>query len=232
MKTRITIVLLISIFAFSACSSDNKKQGEGDEVAVSADDEQGKASENGRYGIRSGMYTSKTTQTGAPAEMDITTIVYFDAYGEDELTETVTKISVAGYNNETRAYSLRKGMMMYSWNDGQTTGTKMDISTMMDKNMNYEALSEDMKKQFNYKEIGNETILGKKCKKISMEMEQGAKVEVSTWKGIPMKSVANMMGITATIEVTDIQENPSGVADKLAVPKGITFSELTYPAGK
>lgn len=65
-----------------------------------------------------------------------------------------------------------------------------------------------------------------------MEMEQGAKVEVSTWKGIPMKSVANMMGITATIEVTDIQENPSGVADKLAVPKGITFSELTYPAGK
>lgn len=231
MKTLLTLLCMTTMLIFTACSTDNKSNTGEDEIASASESGNGEAPENGRYGIATGMYVTKTTQTGAPAEMDIQTTVYFDNYGENEYTVTLTKISVAGYNNETRAYSLRKGMMMYSWNEGQNTGTKMDISTMMDKNMNYESMSEEMKKQFNYKEIGSETILGKKCKKISMEMEQGAKVEVSTWKGIPMKSVANMMGIVAIIEVTSLQENPAGVSAKMALPEGITFSELTYPAG-
>lgn len=232
MKTYILYASLVGTLFFGACSSDSKKSSDDAETSSESpngDDNQSTLGK--RYNIESAMFVTKTSQTGAPAEMDIQTTTYFDDYGENEYTETVTKISVAGYNNETRAFSLRKGLMMYSWNDGQTTGTKMDISNMLDKQMNYESFSEELKDQFKYKEVGNETIQGKKCQKISMEMDQGAKVEVSTWKGIPMKSVSNMMGITATIEVTELKENPSGMQDKLTIPSGITFSELTYPAG-
>ena len=230
MKTIYYAFLVALLLSGSACSSDSKNTDEAESLTTENSDEiVDEIGEGKRYGIRTAKYTTRTTQVGAPAEMDIQSTVYFDNYGLNEFIETTTKVSVAGYKSETRSFSLRRGTMMYNWSDGQNAGTKMDVADMADKNINYEDISEEMKAQFKYKELGHETILGKDCLKISMDMQQGSKVEVSTWKGLPMRSVADMMSIKATIEVTSLDENPGDIKDKLAVPEDISFAEMSFP---
>jgi len=227
--TKQFLIPVLFLFASGTFVSCNSKGGSDntDPMEAGADDDAG-SDENRRYMVKSATYTTKTS-AGTPGQVETTTMYYFEDYGEKEYSETTSKVNVMGYSSETHGYSLRDGMIIYSWNEGQTTGTRMDISKMLDKNLNYEKMSEEMKKQFKYTEIGTETILGKTCKKATLELQPGNLMEIAMYKGIPMRSKASMMGMTAIIETIAIDENPSGMGDKLKVPSGITFTEMTPP---
>ncbi|MFI5171855.1 MAG: hypothetical protein ACHQFW_05665 [Chitinophagales bacterium] len=225
MKKLILPSLLAITICFSSCNSEKKTEnGEenGNETTVSS--ENGK----GKYQIKSGNFTTKAQTQMMGSGMDTYTITYFDDYGAKELTESVTKMDMGGMKMETHTYSLVKDQTMYSWEQGKTTGTKYNFSDMM-KNMNYETFSEEMKKQYNYKELGTETVLGKTCKKISVEIQKGSSATVCTWKGISMRSEVNVAGMPMTMEVTELNENASTDASKFEIPSDVTFTEMKMP---
>ncbi|MBC8173145.1 MAG: hypothetical protein H7X71_04490 [Chitinophagales bacterium] len=183
----------------------------------------------GKYQIKSGKYTTKSKNEMMSMAMDNYTITYFDDYGNKELTENVTKMEMSGHTIETHNFSLIKEQIIYSWDADKKTGTKYSIKDLMNKNIDYEALGEDMKKQYNYKELGMETILGRECKKISVEISPGVGSVACIWKGITMRSETSVSGTQMITEVTDLQENVTIDGLKLEIPANITFTELKMP---
>ncbi|MBK7038339.1 MAG: hypothetical protein IPH42_18930 [Bacteroidetes bacterium] len=103
---------------------------------------------------------------------DITTVVYFDDYGEKELNRTSSKMSIMGQNIQNVNNNLLKDGWSYTWEDGKTTGNKMHLKDVMDPSeMNFDKMSEEMKKEFGVKKVGTETIMGKKCDKYEMNKD-------------------------------------------------------------
>lgn len=230
MKLSITTFAFTACVIMYACSSSTEKTSDDKPASSEAKTELTSAQNiTGKYQIKSGTYKTKAQNSVMTAGIDTYTLVSFDDYGTKELTETVTKVEMANVKQETHNYSLMLGDMIYSWDAGSKTGTKFSISSMLDKNVNYEKLSEELKKQYKYKELGTETILGKECKKISVEIQAGAGAIVSTWMGIPMRSETTVSGMQVISEVTELDENASVPASAFEVPADITFTEMKMP---
>ena len=89
------------------------------------------------------------------------------------------------------------------------------------ESINYMDLNEATVAKFKVKEIGKEVVGGKECTQYSLEisqMGQTAKTKASVWKGIPMKTVTDAMGMSITAEVVEIKEGPVD-ATLFEVPK-------------
>jgi hypothetical protein len=230
MKQFITYSVFAWLCIGTACnSSSEKKENSGasdskENISLTSGE-----TPSGKYQIKSGRYKTKSQNTVMTAGIDSYTLVSFDDYGKKELTETVTKVEMTGIKQETHNYSLMLADMIYNWDAGSKTGTKYSISGMLDKNVDYEKLSDELKKQYKYQELGTETILGKECKKISVEVSPGAAAIVHTYKGIPMRSEANVGGMKMITEVTELDENAGIAASTYEVPADITFTEMKMP---
>lgn len=228
-KHLLPVFAMISALQFVACNSSDTKTGENGKAEES--ESSASAMENGhKYQIKSAIITSKITNTMMAG--DISNILYFDDYGKDEMTKTVTKISMMGQNIESTSYSMTKDGWSYSWEEGKPTGSKFQMKEVMDPSkMDYSKLSEEMKEQFGIKQIGTETVMGKKCDKFTMNKDGMGTGTYWIWNNIPMKSETTMGGIGVNINVTDIDENPHFSKDQFDVPDNVTFTEVTIPAG-
>ena len=84
------------------------------------------------------------------------------------------------------------------------------------------------KEKYKYQELGEEDFLDRPCKKISLELTEMGQTFLSTlwlWKGIPLKTEAQVGGMTVIEEAIDIQENTEIPAEKFTIPEGFTLSE-------
>ncbi|MBC8046280.1 MAG: hypothetical protein H7Y00_05750 [Fimbriimonadaceae bacterium] len=234
MKQFILLPMLVCSVYFIACKSSSNESNTANisENKVKIELASSETS-TGKYQIKSGMYTTRSKNDMMSAAMDNSTIVYFDDYGNKELTENISKIEMSGHKMETHSFSLTIDKMIYNWDADKKTGSKYNIedmmNNMMNKNVDYEAMGEELKKQYNYKELGTETILGKECKKISVEVTKGSTAVACTWKGITMRSETSMGGMQMIIEVVDLHENATIDASKLKVPSDVTFTEMKMP---
>lgn len=233
MKTfnKLWIVCFLSGFILLACGNkeangnSNSKADSSNESAKSDGDGIGK-----RYGIKSGIVTSETM---LPNNMGKTTTVqYFDDYGTLDYTESITEVSAYGTNTKTISNSIIKDNIIYNWDQGSKTGSKINMEGQMDvSKINYRELSDELKKQFNIKEEGKESVNGKSCDVYSIDY-MGAKGKVYIWEGITMKSDVNMMGMTVSINVVKLEENANISSDKFKIPADVTFTEVSMPIGK
>ena len=181
--------------------------------------------------MESAIVTSKITNS--MMQGDVTTVLYFDDYGEKEMTRTSTKMAIMGQNIQSVTNNLLKDGWSYSWEEGKTTGSKFQLKDVMDASkMDYAKMSEEMKKEFGVKKVGTETIMGKKCDKYEMNKDGMGNGNFWLWKNIPLKSETTISGMQLKIEVIDLNENPNFEKGQFDVPTTVTFTEMNMPAAK
>ncbi|MFN0275411.1 MAG: hypothetical protein ACKVPJ_06690 [Chitinophagales bacterium] len=234
MKQSFTLAVFAFLLGMASCSSSSTKETNSTDSSENSD-KMASSSDDGvmrKYQVKSGMYVTKSMNNPMGVAMENTTITTFDDYGKKEHTENISKVEMSGIKQETHSYSLMLGDMIYNWDAGSKTGTKYSITGMLDKNMDYEKLSDELKKQYKYEELGTETILGKECKKISVEVTPGAGAISHTYKGITMRTEASVGGMKMINEVTELQENITVDGEKFKVPSDVNFTEMKLPGGK
>lgn len=174
-----------------------------------------------KYELKSAIIKKETVAMGQKFE----SIWYIDDYGEKESSETLMKVGgVTGI--EKHLLTIMDGNFVINVDLDMKTASRMK---MPQEAVNYLKLSPEIIEKFKVKEIGEEEVAGKPCKKYSLEisqMGQTAQVLTWVWKGLVFKSEMGANGMMIMKEtVAEIKENPAVPADKFIVPEGITISQ-------
>ena len=145
---------------------------------------------NAPYGVKSGVITMSMDMMGN----EMITETYFDDYGLK--TAQVSEGGFMGGEGKTRTITDKDGAQIRI-NDAEKTATKFPAGGMGmgfgggRAQINWNNLTDQVKKENNIKEVGKETIAGKECTKYSMTTEgfQGPQ-EQTVWiyKGIQLKN--------------------------------------------
>ncbi|MCD8043139.1 MAG: hypothetical protein LUH10_08745 [Tannerellaceae bacterium] len=104
---------------------------------------------------------------------------------------------------------------------------KANTTTLSESVINFLKLTPEVIREYDIREVGEETVAGKPCKIYTVrkeEMGMTADVKMWVWKGLQLKMETTMGGTTLYSETTTrIQENVPIPADKLQVPPGLEF---------
>ena len=180
------------------------------------------------YGVKSGVYTMSMDMMGN----EMITEYYFDNYGlkTAQVREGGGMMGM-GAEGKTRTITDKDGSQIQI-NDEAKTATKMPSFGGMGfgggAQINWNKLTDEVKKQNNIKELGKETIAGKECTKYSMTTEgfQGPQ-EQTVWiyKGIQLKNeMSSDFGtFGATCKKFEEKDVPASMFE---VPAGVKVEEL------
>ena len=181
---------------------------------------------NAPYGVKSGVITMSMDMMGN----EMITETYFDDYGLK--TAQVSEgggfgMMGGGQSGKTRTITDKDGAQIRI-NDAEKTATKFPSGGFGGgfgggrNQINWNNLTDQVKKENNIKELGKETVAGKECTKYSMTMDMmGQSMEQTVWiyKGIMLK---NLMS-------TEMGE--FGQTCKKFEEKAVDASMFTVPAG-
>ena len=180
------------------------------------------------YGVKSGVYTMSMDMMGN----EMITEYYFDNYGlkTAQVREGGGMMGM-GAEGKTRTITDKDGSQIQI-NDEAKTATKMPSFGGMGfgggAQINWNKLTDEVKKQNNIKELGKETIAGKECTKYSMTTEgfQGPQ-EQTVWiyKGIQLKNeMSSDFGtFGATCKKFEEKDVPASMFE---VPAGVKVEEF------
>ncbi|MDR1601446.1 MAG: hypothetical protein LBS42_03355 [Tannerella sp.] len=175
-----------------------------------------------RYGVESGIVKTKSTVMG----QEVVTVQYFTDYGANESAETTMNVQ----GQEMSTFSMMKDGYAYTADLKTKQGTKIKMSDVGDiKNINFQSITDDMKKNYKIEEKGSEKVLDKDCQKYDLTYKvqrQNYNVTVWVWKGLTLKTEMKMMGNTVTVEATEIIETKDIPKSKFELPEGINFKEV------
>lgn len=167
--------------------------------------------ENAQIEFKSAIIKGETTVMGQVSQTE----EYVDDYGNKILAITTVSVPLMG---EVKSGNLILGDVSYIIN----YRTNKVQKTEAPESVNYLHLDEDTIKKFNIKEEGTETVLGRECKKMSLNLEaQGTSVPATiwVWKGIPLKTIYQLgEGMEMVTNVTDIQTDVEIDPSKFEVP--------------
>lgn len=180
------------------------------------------SAQEGKFGIKSAIITKEMVAMGQKVECTW----YVDDYGKKESLELTMKTGgVAGVEKHIRTIT-----------DGAASviTVDLDMKTAMrmklpQQPINYLKLTPDVIKKYKIKEVGEETIAGKICKKYTLEitqMGQTLQMSVWVWKGMALKSETASNKMVVMVETAkEINESTTVPADKFVVPEGIKIAE-------
>jgi len=183
-----------------------------------------------RYEVQSGIIEYKLVgggdMMGIKTQMSGTNKVAFKEWGSIELHQSMTKSVIMGREENTQDTIKIENGKVYVVDYENKVISEYDPSMLMQSQ--YKDLIKSAKEmivQMGGKKIGDETIQGYDC-----EVWEMPQVKLWLHKGIALKTVANIMGITNTMEATTIQLD-APVSDKdLKLPdfpiKSIKESDL------
>ncbi len=175
-----------------------------------------------RYHVESGEINYKTVSPEGKG----TKTVKFDSYGMREVTrETVTKNGRI-IKDQLTIINNGKG---YSIDLLSKTG--MDISERLSAAMgmtkpddgDYSEAGKKMLEKMGGKQVGSENFLGKNCEK--WEINMMGKTEILLWKGITLKTEANVMGFKTSEIAQNIKTGVSFPDSEFEVPDGIEIQK-------
>ena len=183
------------------------------------------------YGVKSGVYTMSMSF----GDNEMITEYYFDNYGlkTAQVSEGGFGMMGGGQQGKTRTITDKDGAQIQI-NDEAKTATKMPSFGGMGGfgggrvQINWNKLTDEVKKANNIKELGKETIAGKECTKYSMTTEgfQGPQ-EQTVWiyKGIQLKNeMSSDFGtFGATCKKFEEKDVPASMFE---VPAGVKVEEL------
>ena len=182
------------------------------------------------YGVKSGVITMSMDMMGN----EMITETYFDNYGLK--TAQVSEGGFMGGEGKTRTITDKDGAQIRI-NEAEKTATKFPAGGMgfgMGGNrpqINWNKLTDQVKKENNIKELGKETIAGKECTKYSMTTEgfQGPQ-EQTVWiyKGIQLKNEMSMGDFGTFGSTCKKFEEKDVPASMFEVPAGIKVEEFDF----
>lgn len=185
---------------------------------------------NAPYGVKSGVYTMSM----AFGDNEMITEYYFDNYGlKTAQVQEGGGMMGMGQEGKTRTITDKDGATIRI-NDEAKTATKFPAGGMMGgfgggrAQINWNNLTDQVKKDNNIKELGKETIAGKECTKYSMTTEgfQGPQ-EQTVWiyKGIQLKNeMSSDFGtFGATCKKFEEKDVPASMFE---VPAGVKVEEF------
>ena len=182
------------------------------------------------YGVKSGVITMSMDMMGN----EMITETYFDNYGlkTAQVSEGGGMMGMGG-EGKTRTITDKDGAQIRI-NDEAKTATKFPAGGMGfgmgggRAQINWNKLTDEVKKQNNIKELGKETIAGKECTKYSMTTEgfQGPQ-EQTVWiyKGIQLKNemTSDFGTFGATCKKFEEKDVPASMFE---VPAGVKVEEM------
>ena len=183
-----------------------------------------------RYGVKSGIIKFEATVQGGQAIVT----QHFDEYGkkiesltvlEQKMAEsTIPSLQFDNNTVRTEIKSMQFGDTIYIINLAQKIGQKTVSSELI---VNWLNLSNEAIEKYNLKELGEETVAGKPCKKYSSEVSQMGQTvysEIWVWKGIELKTIAKLGDIEITNKTAiEVQENVEIDPKVFEVPEGMTM---------
>ncbi len=209
MKLLITITLSLT-FLLTACKS--KTTSNANETKNHSADA---ISKKGKYAIKSGIVEYKTQVMG----MDAKQTLLFDDYGAKE--KTVVEMEMMGMKSQTN--TITKDGVVYNYDAEKKTGTKTDEITKS-SSIDFENLTEEIRKDMKLEKIGEEPFLGKNCDKYSINYEKmKMKGTYLVWKGIPLKTDIEISSVKMILEAVKLTESVSIPATEFEIPKDIKF---------
>jgi hypothetical protein len=231
MKKKIFIHSVIVSLVLTAISCKNQtgstSAGQSDSTKTTSS-ESTAGSTAKKYEIKSGIvnYTSKVMG------MENSQVLYFDDYGAKEATFTVTEMKIMGQTMRKVDVTLIKDGFRYTYalenivnNENKldkkeirkskvygtaSSGMSAAVATMTDA----------VKKEYDYKDEGKETIAGVTGNKFSMKMGK-ARMSGVVYKNVMLKTEMEMITITAN----KFEENAAVPADKFELPKDYKIIE-------
>ena len=184
------------------------------------------------YGVKSGVITMSMDMMGN----EIITETYFDNYGLK--TAQVSEgggfgMMGGGQSGKTRTITDKDGAQIRI-NDAEKTATKFPAGGFGGgfgggrNQINWNNLTDQVKKENNIKEVGKETIAGKECTKYTMTMDMmGQSMEQTVWiyKGIQLKNEMNteMGTFGSTCKKFEEKDVPASMFE---VPAGVKVEEM------
>ena len=163
------------------------------------------------YDVKSGILT----QRSGDGTSKIETTIWFDNYGEKQVTLHVTTVPEIG---SYIMHIIYIGNKQYSVNDyGQVSPESVRPS------LNFLNIDDKMLKEFKIKETGKETVMGKECTVYTYSVKQligSAKVTAWVWKGVQIKTVMKQGSREVVTEPVEFKVNA-------AIPAS-TFKVETY----
>ena len=185
-----------------------------------------------RYGFESAILKRKSVIQAAGIEQTVSSTQYIADYGVKESAETAMNVQ----GMEIFTFSMMKDGYAYTANLTTKQGMKvMNLATVLGdySAIDYLNLTDEVKKQFQIEENGNEQFLGKNCKSYGLTITvqgQTMKATVLVWQGLALKlSATAQNNISITDEVTEIQEGVKVPNEKFELPEGIEFMEVNLP---
>lgn len=173
------------------------------------------------YGVKSGIVTTESEMMG----QTMVQVRYFDDYGKKQATE----MDFGG--GKMRIIQVDGDNIMV--NEDQKTATRMPgmggFGGRGGAQVNFMNLTEDVIKNNNIKEIGEEVVAGKTCKKYSMsvsQMGQSSEAVVWVYKGVTLKTETQSQMGTMVQAATKFEENANIPASMFTVPEGITVQDM------
>lgn len=168
-----------------------------------------------RYNVESGI-----VELAVEGSQQGTEKIYFDSWGWREATYESTTLKVMGmeHKNERVMYIDGEWMISYDPKTNYATRTTNPMLTdLMEKGetQNLTEVGQQMIENAGAKMTGTETIAGKECQKWELS-SLGTTTWV--WKGLTLKIVTNIMGMTITKMATSVQTGVSVPTDKLIPP--------------
>ena len=176
------------------------------------------SAQEAKYEIKSAVIKKTMEMWGQKVEA----VQYFDDYGKNESVSLNMQVQGVSTNMRT----IIKGDIITILNLDNKTGFR---STMPEVPINYLNLTQELRDKYKIKELGEETIIGKPCKKYSSEMNQmNQNVSVTTWvwKGIALKTISTTNNMAMAEEATEIQENAAVDAANFNTPDDFNITEM------
>lgn len=222
------IVLITTLSALIGCS----KPETGTATSATSSSDAVADSFAKRYDIKSGIVHYE------PMDMmglKITQTLYFDDYGHKEAKEIVTESDFLGKKAIEHKMEIMDGDYEIAYQVKKTVNgkdetskeaTKKDMGQFRELGQMIAAnASEEMKKNFDYREEGTEQVAGVTGTKYSIALNKeapDARIYGVIYKNITLKSGMNGMNIVAS----RIEENASVPASKFQIPSGYSVKEI------
>lgn len=187
------------------------------------------AADTSLYGIKSGSYTYSME---LPGMGPILTTTYFDDYGKKQTTDSKNEMTMFGQTIKTHTRTVTKDGYVYNLDMINKTGTRTRMDAEAGKAIkgDFAAMAASMKDQIKIKELGEETFLDRKCRKIEVLMKDGKSMGTFwLWKNITLKMVASdeRSGASFTLAAVKVDDKTAVPADMFTVPADFKISEVT-----
>ena len=166
-----------------------------------------------KYGFKSAIAKFATEVMGQAVESTI----YIDEYGAKECQKA--KVEVPGMGTMESGVISKEGK---TWNVNYTMKQVQEVAINPGDQPNFLDLNEKKKKKFKIEEVGQEKVLDYDCTVYTLVTTSGeisANAKLWVYKGLPMKTETEAMGMKVTNVVTEFKEDAMVLPQVFDVPK-------------